>query len=448
MSSFPVWIAKKIIDQLSNRILTATYRDLPLKFPKSVTVPRFCIVDHNITSIADAVNENLVGLKRDTVFNTVLNTLHEYATGEELSLILRKPLIVHDKTTWNIYGKEVLTDFQNHRYKRADHFEVNGNSIDEVLNLVNFASAGIFSKLEVSPLEHELQGLNEQQRYLKEKYGQVRCGRKRFNVIYGVGGGSVIDVAQYAAKLLNIHFISVPTSLTNDGFASQFCVLNLDTDGTQTLEANVPLGIIVNLSKIIANDPYYHRRISAGIGDLLSNITACQDWQISPDKVDPIIKHISLFGAESVMKYIHENGSLDACAKDYTFLERLAVALIQSGEAMSRYGSSRPGSGFEHKLYHSFNQVTDYKSKTMHGELVAIGTLISAYAHDQNYEELKSAFEKVGLPTTLKQLKTVINIPDLELAIATANNIKPDRYTILEEKGPEYLLECFHKVYQ
>ena len=39
-------------------------------------------------------------------------------------------------------------------------------------------------------------------------------------VIVGIGGGKVIDVAKYAAYLRKLPFISIPTSASSDGFSS------------------------------------------------------------------------------------------------------------------------------------------------------------------------------------------------------------------------------------
>jgi len=79
---------------------------------------------------------------------------------------------------------------------------------------------------------------------LDEKYGSINRGLKKYDIIYGIGGGAIIDVAKYASYKLNLPFISIPTSLSNDGFASPFSVLNLGEDGVGSLRANVPVSLL------------------------------------------------------------------------------------------------------------------------------------------------------------------------------------------------------------
>ena len=38
--------------------------------------------------------------------------------------------------------------------------------------------------------------------------------------VVGVGGGKVLDFAKYTSYLLRLPYISVPTSMSNDGFCS------------------------------------------------------------------------------------------------------------------------------------------------------------------------------------------------------------------------------------
>ncbi|OAO83882.1 Glycerol dehydrogenase [Anoxybacillus flavithermus] len=72
------------------------------------------------------------------------------------------------------------------------------------------------------------------------------------------------------AFLRQVPFLSIPTSASNDGFASTNCSLLVHGRKT-TVPAKVPFGILADLH-IIQQAP--ERFILAGIGDLMSNITA------------------------------------------------------------------------------------------------------------------------------------------------------------------------------
>lgn len=418
---------RKTIDQILNRFLTGNYIGLSPKSPRLLAASLFVEIGTNM-DIADIIDEKI-----------------KKSVNPKASL--KHGLIVCDGTTWKIAGEKIFFDLAK-KYKKPDCMLINSNSFFEVKNIVS-KSVGFLK---------DLYEVSEEKDEIEQKYGKVSCGLKKYNIIYAVGGGSVIDVAKYVAKKLHIPYVSIPTSLANDGIASQFAVLNLGEDRVRTLKANVPLGVIVDTSLIKSKDPYYERRIRSGIGDLLSNITASLDWELaaSLDKsdlrrepVDEVAKHQALFGAETVLSHILE--ARDIYNSD-NFLKMLAAALIHSGEAMGRYGSSRPASGFEHKLYHAYNEVMNYNTMAMHGEIVAVGTLISAYAHKSDYERLVEACKLVGLPVSREDLESIgMDISSIEKAIVKIadepERFKCDRYTIFERIGWNKMIECLEAVY-
>ena len=54
---------------------------------------------------------------------------------------------------------------------------------------------------------------------------------KDVEVIIGVGGGKVLDVAKYAGFVGKISYICVPTTLSNDSLSSPVAVLGTEGDG-------------------------------------------------------------------------------------------------------------------------------------------------------------------------------------------------------------------------
>lgn len=397
------------------------YRRIMPRSPKKLIVPSFIVVRDKIPSIVELVNQQLRNI---------------------FLIIPKKPLIVADENTWEIAGQKIYDDFPG-SYKKGKVI-IESNRYVGVEQIIDVTLSGMPRKKRVkNPLT-----------LLDKKYGNLVKGGRDYNVIYAVGGGSVIDVAKYAAYKRNIPCISIATSLANDGFASQFSVLNLNEDGVHTLRANVPLGVIVDLELIKDGNEGYERRIMSGIGDLLSNITASIDWEIAAkldthdyrhEDLDDYSHGLALFGAQLVLGEILRGKNF---FQDGDSLRKLAMSLIFSAEAMERYGSSRPASGFEHKLYHMYNQLTGYKTKATHGELVAVGALISSYAHGKYFKELKEAFQRVGLPTTETDLQQLdITKDDLTKAIKMCETFRPERYTILEKKKVLYMQDCVDKVF-
>jgi len=56
-----------------------------------------------------------------------------------------------------------------------------------------------------------------------------------------------------------------------------------------------------------------------------------------------------------------------------------------------------------------------------------------SYLHGKNWRRVKRVMRKVGLPVTAKEL----GIPDIKIieALTKAHKIRPERYTILGDRG-------------
>ncbi len=87
---------------------------------------------------------------------------------------------------------------------------------------------------------------------------------ERYDAIVAIGGGAIIDYGKYIAHIRRVTFISMPTSASNDGFASSNCSLIINGKKT-TVPAKIPYGIIADLS-IIKNAPT--SMLLAGVGNV------------------------------------------------------------------------------------------------------------------------------------------------------------------------------------
>jgi glycerol-1-phosphate dehydrogenase [NAD(P)+] len=276
------------------------------------------------------------------------------------------------------------------------------------------------------------------------------------SLVLAVGGGTVIDVAKLAARQLHVPCVSVPTSLANDGIASPFAVIDPEEAepglAQVTVKTNTPLGIVIGLGHIrpaTGSDPaFFSEMLRSGIGDIVSNLTAALDWELAAHGDGEPMDYAALLQSRSAGEVI-VNRILDGDRIDGDeFLLTLAAALVSSGEAMTRVGSSRPASGFEHKFYHAYRNLLELPTTASHGVLVAVGTLISARAWEAPYAKVRGTFERVGLPVDAGGLAAYELHPDLvERAIRAARQIKPERYTVLEERGEESLVVAFRAAY-
>jgi glycerol-1-phosphate dehydrogenase [NAD(P)+] len=241
-------------------------------------------------------------------------------------------------------------------------------------------------------------------------------------VAVGVGGGRVIDTLKLATARTATEFVSVPTTMAHDGISSP--VASLDTDGRRVSHAAaMPAGIVVDTS-VIGQAPI--RTLRAGIGDLVSNLTAILDWQLADaagrDHYDAYCGLI----AESAARPALDVTDLSAPADH----EIIAKGLLMSGLAMAAAGTSRPCSGAEHLISHSLDQALGPRA-ALHGEQVALGCLVSAAAHESALlGQARELFGRLGLPTRPADLG--IGQDEMVAAILAAPGTRPDRYTILD----------------
>ena len=103
-------------------------------------------------------------------------------------------------------------------------------------------------------------------------------------------------------------------------------------------------------------------------------------------------------------------------------------ALVSSGVAMAIAGSSRPGSGGEHKFGHALERLAP--GKVLHGEACGIGTIITMYLHGGDWRSIRESLRRIGAPVTPADL----GIDDRVAveAILMAKTIRPERFTILD----------------
>jgi glycerol-1-phosphate dehydrogenase [NAD(P)+] len=233
----------------------------------------------------------------------------------------------------------------------------------------------------------------------------------------------VIDTAKIVSYNTDRQFISVPTAASHDGIASARASLPT-MEGHASLEAQPPIAIIADTG-IIAAAP--HRLLASGCADIISNYTAILDWElahrIKGEAVSEYAMALSKMTAEILVKNAHLIKPHNEQSAWF-----VTTALVSSGVAMSIAGSSRPGSGGEHKFSHALDRLAP--GKALHGESCGIGTIISMYLHGGDWRGIRESLKKIGAPTTPAE----VGIDDgiAVEALIMAKNIRPERFTIFD----------------
>jgi glycerol-1-phosphate dehydrogenase [NAD(P)+] len=182
--------------------------------------------------------------------------------------------------------------------------------------------------------------------------------------------------------------------------------------------------VIVDLDFVAESPAEYNR---AGIGDVISNISALADWELAREvrgePVDGLAASLARMGAEAVLSHPGD-------ITDDGFVTVLAEALIASGLAMAVCGSSRPSSGGCHEIMHATDSL--FPGTASHGELAGVGALFCTFLRgdERRFAQMAHCLSRHLLPRTAADLG--LTADQFVEVVEFAPRTRPDRYTILE----------------
>jgi len=309
----------------------------------------------------------------------------------------KSALVVSDKITKKLSGDEIAKILSKADYKTKEK-TVSAPTVGEVNSVTNYAH------------------------------------KNNIEILLGVGGGSVIDITKLAAYELSKPFISVPTSAAHDGIASPRASLKHRT-GSVSKTAVSPVAILADTA-IIRKAPY--RMLASGCADVISNMSAVMDWELAHKlKDEEFSSHAAVLAKTAAQLLIDHADEIKPDAEESAWLA--VKAMIVSGVAMSVAGNTRPASGSEHMFSHMLDHLgpgimlKGRGRKPLHGEQCGVGAIMMVYLHGGDWEQIRDSLKKIGAPTTSEGLG--ISKKKIIEALDRAQEIRPERYTILGEQG-------------
>ncbi len=255
---------------------------------------------------------------------------------------------------------------------------------------------------------------------------KLRAGA--YEAVAGIGGGKTIDVTKYAASMAGIPMVAVATNLSHDGIASPVSSLEHES-GKGSYGVTMPTAVVVDVDYVRAAP---QRLLRSGIGDVVSNISAIDDWELAGrEQGEPVDGMAVTFARVAAEAVLHRRDSVDS----QDFLTALAEALVLSGLAMSVAGSSRPASGACHEVLHAITHL--YPGVSNHGELAGIGALYAYFLRmryqgegESRMRDIRDCLLRHGLPVVPSDVG--LDEDQFVRAVSYAPETRPGRYTILE----------------
>ena len=243
-------------------------------------------------------------------------------------------------------------------------------------------------------------------------------------LIIAFGGGSVLDAVKYSASTIDKPYITIPSALSNDAIYST--VARLVKNGQKVgFDVQPPMGIIVDID-VIRNSP--RELLLAGIADLVSNLSAIQDWLLSHNEIgEPINELAFMLAKESAMPILYY--SEEDLFSDKLILD-LVNGLITSGLSMSISGNTRGASGAEHMISHAIDKYYPEKA-TIHGLQVGWALQIIEKRYRGDEYGINDFFERIGLKKLIEE-KVPFTEEDFDALVPLAKKIRK-RYTILNK---------------
>ncbi|RLF49854.1 MAG: NAD(P)-dependent glycerol-1-phosphate dehydrogenase [Thermoplasmata archaeon] len=298
-------------------------------------------------------------------------------------------LIVADNTTKKVAGDKI-----------ADMLEDTGNDVDFVL----------IKEADMETVESVV----------------ARIREIKAHTVFGVGGGRPIDVAKCSSHRENVPFVSVPTAASHDGIASSIASIRIEGRNT-SIETRSPTAVIAD-TKIIASAPY--RLMASGCGDIIANYTAVKDWRLARMlRGESYSSYAAALSEMTATMLVENSEAIKPGLEEAAWI--VVKALVSSSVAMSIAGSSRPASGAEHKFSHALDIIAP--GKALHGEQCGVGTIMMMHLHGGDWRMIRQTLKNVGAPTNYKELG--VSREDIIKALTMAHKIRPERYTILGDRG-------------
>jgi len=290
------------------------------------------------------------------------------------------------------------------------------------------------------PIVVQAEPLTAQYDYLEDLAANLP---KQVQVVYGVGGGLVSDVAKYVAWKNNVPCVLVPTTLSVDGFFTALVAVR--KSGTVYYETTGPAEKVILDLDVVASAPVNIR--GTGIVEILSMTTGLLDWQYAAkqkkntyvERFQPWAASIAAGIAQQAYKIAKGvgEGRTDA-------LRNLLDLICVEVQLTNQLGHNRPQEGCEQYFAYAIEPKASRGTGIPYADLVGPGILIAAALHNQHIDPIRETLLDAGvrldqlqrrdIVDTLQALPAYVKEHDLPYGIIHDMNLSVEEIDALLQK--------------
>lgn len=260
-------------------------------------------------------------------------------------------------------------------------------------------------------------------------------------IVAAIGGGSAIDTAKATAYYEKLPVVIMPTVVATDAPCTGLSVIYND-DGTFSNYIFYPKNpeVVIVDTSIIAKAPV--RFLVAGMGDALGTYfeaRACVKTN-SPSLENGGITKSAMALCLLCYNTLLEDGYQAKLAVEKGLLTPAVENIVEANTYLSGVGADNGGLAVAHSVYNGFTALEECE-KTMHGELVAFGTIAQLIIENAPKDEINEVIEfciSVGLPVTLEQVG-VSDVERVKIACEKACMEGESIHNMLGDVTPEEL---------
>ncbi|RDW21322.1 oxidoreductase [Oceanobacillus arenosus] len=237
--------------------------------------------------------------------------------------------------------------------------------------------------------------------------------------VIGVGGGKVLDLVKSACHVTHIPYVLIPTLASNCSPWTPISVIYDDT-GTFTRFDLYPenASLVLIEPQILLLAPI--DMMIAGIADTLAKWYEA-DVQMANIKDKPAALELSHYTAKLCKDVLlqHAEEAINAAKNgtlNYEFT-KVAEAIIMFGGIVGGFGDHYGRVAGAHSIHNGLTALEE-THYALHGEKVAYGILVQLMLENkrQEIEQILPFYDKLGLPTTLKDLG-VTNVTEESISL-------------------------------